>query len=419
MSLSELPADILPFIFEELTDLELLRCASVSQMWRTLAFPILLQTFSHVTLTSYHRKQTDPKRLLKLFSEIWPDHVQRIQHVSIFLYCTSRLFERQAAEFLQHLPNLRNFGIQGSQRYSWTEELHRLGPILKTHVLPRLTSLEISCMVTIPLLPVLATCPALEELTLVDSTITLPESIDITILKSRPLRHLTLWKVFTAREWYTVTRFFEQFIEISSATITSFHMGCLGSGPSPVPFTKTIPWLRCLSENLQTLNVWETLFHSLVRRYVERTLNQWMLEEDELNAFQLKNFPQLQSFRSAVSLPKQKSGIEIATFFMDWLSDQVSSLSPSHSLRVVSMDVIFNRGCSWGPLQYWDGTNPVVPTAWRGMDAAFSKRAQPIRAEFSIHYLMARRDEMEEFIRGALPCLHERRLLHLGIGYKQ
>ncbi|KAH8827517.1 hypothetical protein DL96DRAFT_1606949 [Flagelloscypha sp. PMI_526] len=423
MPLQELPADIQPAVFWESEDLEtLFRCASVSQVWRVQALPVLLRCFSNLCLMrDSNDKQSDPKKLLTLFTDIWPDHVHHIRHLFIFLSSTPSVFDSQATQFLRLLPDVRSLGFYGSSKLGLAHELAKFEGILETNMFPRLTSLEISSFGIISLHSLLTMCPNLEKLELSGGTTAETFSeVDIQATpKLHPLHRLILWEIYEASRWDGIIRFFTRFIEVSDVVITSFRMGYLGSqSHDGTPFIKTLPWLRCLAGNLQDLDLWETLFYHLVGSYVKRE----NINEDQRNVFQLKSFPRLQSFRSTISLPKpkpqQNTRIEIAGFFMDWLAQQVSSLSPSHPLKRIGLDLTNNSECPWGHLLAWDGKSPPMPTTWPEMDTVFAQREPPIYAEYSFDYCMRGNEEMMDFVRGALPTLHERQILELVISYE-
>ncbi|KAH8800534.1 hypothetical protein DL96DRAFT_1687468 [Flagelloscypha sp. PMI_526] len=275
----------------------------------------------------------------------------------------------------------------------------------------------------LPLHSLLMMCPTLEKLELSQRIVedNYSEADLYALPKFHPLHKLILWYLEPS-EWGSTIQFFIRFMNISGSTITSFRMGHMGLCGG-TPFTETIPWLRRLSENLQILDVWETLFFQLVESYSHKILNRSPPDADEeLRGFELKGFPRLESFRSTVSLSQPESRgntrIEVAAFFMDWLAHQVSSLPVFHPLKKIGLDVTIHKTCPWrGSLDGWDGESPPMPTTWPAMDVAFSQREPPIYTEYSLYHLMRGNDEMIAFIQGALHSLHERQLLKFVISY--
>ncbi|KAH8813565.1 hypothetical protein DL96DRAFT_1821340 [Flagelloscypha sp. PMI_526] len=419
MSRPELPADILPQVFWQSEDIEtVFRCASVSQVWRVQALPVLFDVFGYLILIHDSRdKRNRPQRLLTLFTEIWPDQTHHVRHVSIFLYRTSsaNAFQNDTRKLLEHLPAVRSLGISGSNDLGLAQELAKFEGVSETKIFPSLTSIRLSSFGTIPLDALLVMCPILEKLELSGKMIadSFLETELCRIPKSHPLHNLILWGLRDNSQWTGMIRRHYNFV--SYGLSWSDMVG-------GTPFMKTVPWLHRLSENLQVLDIWETLFFELVISYVRKNLSQSPANNDDVEAFELKSFPRLQSFRSAVALPRPRpsedSRIEIAAFFMDWLAQQVSSLPPFHPLKKIGLDVVILRECPWGHFVYWDGENPPMPTTWSAMDVAFSQREPPVRAEYSLDYCMNGIDKMKSFVRGALPSLRGRQLLEVEVSYE-
>ncbi|KAH8813564.1 hypothetical protein DL96DRAFT_1821339 [Flagelloscypha sp. PMI_526] len=422
MPFPELPADVLPGIFWETDLTTVFRGAAVSRVWRSQALPLLLKIFSCIRLSHSRyitRRESNPWRILALFTSVWPSYVHHVQQVCIdFAITPERAYEPATTKILNLLPKVRRFKI------GWHDSAGLLGKmaifqgVLETKIFPHLTHLTIDCGGgSIPLPSLLKMCPSLEELGFPGSMIADPflEAQLQAIPKFHPLHKLFLWYSDRHSTWDHMIQFFRRFIEISGATITSFRIGRLDTDVTP--FIKTIPWLSCFTETLRTLDLQEALFKYLVGCYVKNS-NQLPLDHEELKVLKLASFPQLQTFCCEVLVSDEIPRIEIAVFFMDWLAHQASTLPPFHLLDKVRLDVVrCYRLYASSDLDNWDGENPPMPTIWPAMDAAFARREHPIHAEYILDGGTEKLDEMMNFIRNALPSLHERRLLRLVVTY--
>ncbi|KAH8827321.1 hypothetical protein DL96DRAFT_1244966 [Flagelloscypha sp. PMI_526] len=411
MPVPQLPLELVQLIITAVRDTEALFCCTwVSQLWRKIAHPILLQSFSCLTIlssSSVDDNTSNPVALLQLFQDIWP-FARDVVH-SVTLSVDSELDCADALDLLMLLPNLRSLELRSPvDEEDWTEFIQLFDDALSATIFPRLASLEIAGYDGIPLCSIIWACRKMTQLVLEDCTCDLNwDSIsDITRLlpNVHPLRKLDLSRIDSEEAWADFETALTLFVDLSGCEIHDIRLRQINP--------RILSFPADFHKSLHTLDLSDIVF--LYSLYNYQHISNPMDTLSGIKHIKLGNFVVLKQLKSTILLPISHPRPEISHSFCHWLGDQIAHLPSTHPLASIKLDVRSNLGSRKKPTLWdWDGENPPLPSNWISLDGSLQRRS----AKMNIHWSVSLRSEasrdVASFIEKALPLSHSRGILRV------